>query len=182
MSAFMQIGIRISKHLQNVYEEGELDESATVSKKETVQNEGSRSVTRQITYYNLDAVISVGYRVNSIRATQFRRWATQVLRQYAITGYVLDRKRMENGAFLGEDYHCCRCYHIFFYANFSGAHSLRLMTLSLAFSHQIPEYNHMDCFENRRPVHYYNLRLRIWRGYWKTLLRKRNQQVLSSYL
>ena len=55
-------------------------------------------------FYNLDAVISVGYRVNSLRATQFRRWATQVLKQYAITGYVIDRKRMENGAFLGEDY------------------------------------------------------------------------------
>lgn len=105
MAALFSVNVpTISKHLQNVYEEGELDESSTVSKKETVQNEGSRSVTRQITYYNLDAVISVGYRVNSIRATQFRRWATQVLRQYAITGYVLDRKRMENGAFLGEDY------------------------------------------------------------------------------
>lgn len=57
-----------------------------------------------IDYFNLDAVISVGYRINSVRATQFRRWATQVLKQYAITGYVLDRKRMENGAFLGEDY------------------------------------------------------------------------------
>jgi hypothetical protein len=66
--------------------------------------EGTRQVAREIEHYNLDAVISVGYRVNSIRATQFRRWATQVLKQYAITGYVIDRKRMENGAFLGEDY------------------------------------------------------------------------------
>lgn len=69
----------ISKHLQNVFEDGELEPSTTVSKKETVQNEGGRQVPRMLDYYNLDAVISVGYRVNSIRATQFRRWATQVL-------------------------------------------------------------------------------------------------------
>ena len=94
----------ISKHLQNVFEDGELEPSTTVSKKETVQNEGGRQVTRMLDYYNLDAVISVGYRVNSIRATQFRRWATQVLSKYAKTGYVLDRERMENGAFLDEDY------------------------------------------------------------------------------
>lgn len=94
----------ISKHLQNVFEDGELEPSTTVSKKETVQNEGGRQVTRMLDYYSLDAVISVGYRVNSIRATQFRRWATQVLSKYAKTGYVLDRERMENGAFLDEDY------------------------------------------------------------------------------
>ena len=94
----------VSKHLQNIFAEGELDQATTVSKMETVQKEGERLVTRMIEYYNLDAVISVGYRINSIRATQFRRWATQVLKQFAITGYVLDRKRMENGAFLGEDY------------------------------------------------------------------------------
>jgi len=94
----------ISKHLQNIYDDGELERFSTVSKMETVQNEGNRSITRVLDYYNLDAVISVGYRVNSIRATQFRRWATQVLKKYAMTGYVLDRKRMENGAFFGEDY------------------------------------------------------------------------------
>ena len=105
MSALFDVNVpAISKHLQNVFNEGELDQDSTVSKMETVQIEGERTVTRMIDYYNLDAVISVGYRVNSIRATQFRRWATQVLKQYAITGYVIDRKRMENGAFLGEDY------------------------------------------------------------------------------
>lgn len=105
MAALFDVNVpAIAKHLQNIYEEGELDEASTISKKETVQKEGTRNVTRMITHYNLDAVISVGYRVNSMRATQFRRWATQVLRQYAIRGYVLDRKRMENGAFLGEDY------------------------------------------------------------------------------
>ena len=105
MAALFDVNVpAISKHLQNIFYEGELDQESTVSKMETVQNEGGRLVTRKIDYYNLDAVISVGYRINSIRATQFRRWATQVLKQFTITGYVIDRKRMENGAFLGEDY------------------------------------------------------------------------------
>ena len=105
MAALFDVNVPvISKHLKNIFSEGELDQDSTVSKMETVQNEGGRTVTRMIDYYNLDAVISVGYRVNSIRATQFRRWATQVLKQYAITGYVIDRKRMENGTFLDEDY------------------------------------------------------------------------------
>ena len=105
MAALFDVNVpAISKHLQNIFNEGELDQDSTVSKMETVQNEGGRTVTRSIDYYNLDAVISVGYRINSIRATQFRRWATQVLKQFAVTGYVLDRKRMENGTFLGEDY------------------------------------------------------------------------------
>lgn len=94
----------ITYHLQEIFKSGELDQEATTRKFRVVQTEGNRSVTRNIDHYNLDAVISVGYRVNSIRATQFRRWATQVLKQFAITGYVLDRKRMENGSFLGEDY------------------------------------------------------------------------------
>lgn len=94
----------VSEHLINVFESGELDREATIRNFRIVQMEGARQVTRSIDHYNLDAVISVGYRINSVRATQFRRWATQVLKQYAITGYVLDRKRMENGAFLGEDY------------------------------------------------------------------------------
>ena len=94
----------ISKHLKNIYEQGELAEERTVSKMETVRMEGNRQVKRETVFYNLDAVISVGYRVNSIRATQFRQWATSVLREFAIRGYVLDKKRMENGSFLGEDY------------------------------------------------------------------------------
>ena len=94
----------ISKHLKNIYEQGELTEERTVSKMETVRMEGNRQVKRETVFYNLDAVISVGYRVNSIRATQFRQWATSVLREFAIRGYVLDKKRMENGSFLGEDY------------------------------------------------------------------------------
>ena len=94
----------IGLHLKNIYESGELIESATAEKISVVRHEGSREVNRSLQFYNLDAVISVGYRVNSIRATQFRQWATRVLRDYSIRGYVLDRKRMENGAFLDEDY------------------------------------------------------------------------------
>ena len=94
----------ISKHLKNIFEQGELKEERTVSKMEIVRTEGERQVKRETVFYNLDAVISVGYRVNSIRATQFRQWATSVLREFAIRGYVLDKKRMENGSFLGEDY------------------------------------------------------------------------------
>ena len=94
----------IGLHLKNIYESGELIESATAEKISVVRHEGSREVNRSLQFYNLDAVISVGYRVNSIRATQFRQWATSVLRDYSIRGYVLDRKRMENGAFLDEDY------------------------------------------------------------------------------
>lgn len=94
----------ISQHLKNIYESAELQQDRTIKKILTVQTEGSRQVNREVQMYNLDAIISVGYRVSSVRATQFRQWATSVLRQFAIRGYVLDRKRMENGAFLSEDY------------------------------------------------------------------------------
>jgi len=94
----------INYHLKEIYNSSEIQESGTVRKFRIVQQEGKRQVNRDIDFYNLDAIISVGYRVNSIRATQFRQWATQVLREYAIKGYVLDKKRMENGAFLDEDY------------------------------------------------------------------------------
>lgn len=94
----------INQHLKNIYEQGELQQEATIKKNLIVQQEGSRQVSRNVDIYNLDAVISVGYRVNSIRATQFRQWCTSVLRQFAIRGYVVDKKRMENGSFIGEDY------------------------------------------------------------------------------
>ena len=94
----------IGLHLKNIYASGELEEKATTEKISVVRQEGTREVNRSLQFYNLDAVISVGYRVNSIRATQFRQWATSVLREFAIRGYVLDKKRMENGSFLGEDY------------------------------------------------------------------------------
>ncbi len=85
----------ISKHLSNIYEAGELQESATISKMEIVQEEGDRMVTRRVAFYNLDAIISVGYRINSARATQFRIWATKVLKEYMIKGFVLDDERLK---------------------------------------------------------------------------------------
>lgn len=94
----------ITYHLGEVYKSGELEQISTTRKIRVVQQEGTRNVNREIEHYNLDAIISVGYRVNSIKATQFRRWATKVLSQYTQKGYVIDRKRMENGAFLDEDY------------------------------------------------------------------------------
>ncbi len=94
----------VNEHLGNIYGAGELAEGATIRNFRTVQTEGSREVARNIAYYNLDAIISVGYRVNSVRATQFRQWATGVLRDYAIRGYVLDKERLKNGAFLSKEY------------------------------------------------------------------------------
>lgn len=88
----------ISRHLNNIYKEGELNEDATVAKNATVQIEAGRKVKREIVYYNLDAIISVGYRVNSKQGTQFRIWATNVLRDYLLKGYALNQRidRIEN--------------------------------------------------------------------------------------
>lgn len=95
----------ISKHLSNVFEEGELLKESTVSKMETVQIEGERSVKREQNFYNLDAIISVGYRVNSRRATSFRIWATGVLKEYMIKGFVMDDERLKQGeTAFGKDY------------------------------------------------------------------------------
>jgi hypothetical protein len=91
----------INEHLKNVFSNRELQQDAVIRKFRITASDGKSYNTN---FYNLDAIISIGYRVNSIRATQFRQWATQILREFAIKGYVLDRKRMENGAFLGEDY------------------------------------------------------------------------------
>ncbi len=95
----------ISKHLKNIYEEGELIEESTVSKMEIVQTEGSRQVKRNVDFYNLDAIISVGYRVNSRQATKFRIWATGVLKEYMIKGFAMDDERLKQGeAVFGKDY------------------------------------------------------------------------------
>ena len=95
----------ISRHIKKILSEGELSTDTTVAKIATVVNRGIRGeVEDELEYYNLDMVIAVGYRVNSRRATQFRQWCTFVLRQYAIRGYVIDKKRMENGSFMGVDY------------------------------------------------------------------------------
>ncbi len=105
MAQLFDVGVpAISKHLNNIFAESELRQASTVSKMEIVQIEGDREIKRQLDFYNLDAIISVGYRVNSTRATQFRQWCTFILRQFAIRGYVIDKKRMENGSFIGEDY------------------------------------------------------------------------------
>ena len=91
----------VGLHLKNIYESGELVQVVTTEYFSVVQVEGERQVNRKLKFYNLDAIISVGYRVNSTRATQFRQWCTYVLRQFAIRGYVIDKKRMENGSFIG---------------------------------------------------------------------------------
>ena len=105
MAALFDVGTpAINKHLANIFTEGELEKEATVSKMEIVQAEGTREVKRTMEFYNLDAIISVGYRVNSIRATQFRQWCTSIIRQFSLRGYVIDKKRMESGSFIGEDY------------------------------------------------------------------------------
>ena len=95
----------ISKHLSNIYDEGELVKEATISKMEIVQREGNRDVKRTQVFYNLDAIISVGYRVNSIKATKFRIWATTVLKEYLTKGFVLDDDRLKQGkTAFGKDY------------------------------------------------------------------------------
>ena len=106
MAALFDVGVpAISKHLANVFETGELKEETTISKMETVQKEGNRAVKREVVYYNLDAIISVGYRVNSKRATQFRIWATKVLKEYMQKGFVLDDERLAQGkTAFGKDY------------------------------------------------------------------------------
>lgn len=88
----------ISRHLRNIYASKELERGATVAKNATVQREGEREIVRDIEYYNLDAIISVGYRVNSTRATRFRQWATRVLREHLTRGFTLDRRRFEKNA------------------------------------------------------------------------------------
>ena len=91
----------IGLHLKNIFASGELDKDSVTEKNSATAADGKNYQTM---FYNLDAIISVGYRVNSVRATQFRQWCTCVLRQFAIRGYVIDKKRMENGSFIGEDY------------------------------------------------------------------------------
>lgn len=94
----------VSKHLKNIYESGELTPGATVSKMEIVQSEGGREVRREIEYYNLDAAIAVGYRVNSLKATHFRIWATTTLREFIVKGFVINDTQLKNGRAFGQDY------------------------------------------------------------------------------
>ena len=98
---FMTSSDNIGLHLKNIFKEGELIAALVTEEFSVTATDGKNYTVR---HYNLDAIIAVGYRVNSKRATAFRQWATGVLRDYTLRGYVMDRKRMENGAFLGEDY------------------------------------------------------------------------------
>ena len=106
MSELFGVGVpAISKHLDNIYDDGELQSEATVSKMEIVQDEGGRKVKRMVDFYNLDAIISVGYRVNSAKATHFRIWATAVLKEYMQKGFVLDDDRLAQArTAFGKDY------------------------------------------------------------------------------
>jgi len=106
MSELFDVGVpAINKHVGNIFESRELDEDSTVSKMEIVQKEGLRSVKREVVFYNLDVIISVGYRVNSLKATRFRQWATGILREYIQKGFVLDDERLKQGErIFGEDY------------------------------------------------------------------------------
>ncbi len=102
MAELFSVDVRtVSEHLKNIFASAELNVESVIRKFRITASDGKAYATQ---HYNLDAIISVGYRVNSVRATQFRQWATQVLREFAIKGFVLDRQRLENGAFLGEDY------------------------------------------------------------------------------
>jgi hypothetical protein len=105
MAELFGVGVpAISKHLENIYSTGELEQNSTISILETVQQEGKRQVKRKLEYYNLDAVISVGYRVNSTQATQFRIWATTLIKEYIIKGFAMDDERLKNGRYFGKDY------------------------------------------------------------------------------
>jgi hypothetical protein len=94
----------INEHLANLYTQGEIAKDSTLRNFRTVQQEGIREVSRNIDFYNLDVIIAIGFRVNSARAIQFRQWATSVLRDFSIRGYVLDKERLKNGAFFGQEY------------------------------------------------------------------------------
>jgi hypothetical protein len=105
MAALFEVTVpTINEHLANLLQQGEISASATIRKFRTVQQEGSREVVREIEFYNLDVIIAVGFRVNSLRAIQFRQWAIGVLRDFAIRGYVLDKERLKNGAFFNVEY------------------------------------------------------------------------------
>ena len=106
MAALFEVTVpTVNEHLSNLLQQGEITAAATIRKSRTVQKEGSRKVARNVDFYNLDAIIAVGFRVNSARAIQFRQWAASVLRDYAIRGYVLDKERLKNGAFLSREYY-----------------------------------------------------------------------------
>ena len=95
----------VSLHLKNIFEDNELDKNSTTEKISVVRKEGNRNVNRELEFYNLDAIIAVGYRVNSKKATKFRIWATKILKDYMIKGFVIDKEKMKNGPKFGKDYY-----------------------------------------------------------------------------
>jgi hypothetical protein len=102
MAELFNVGVpAVSKHLKNIFDSGELEENSVISILETTAEDGKNYQTK---YYNLDAVISVGYRVNSTQATQFRIWATQLIKEYIIKGFAMDDERLKNGHYFGKDY------------------------------------------------------------------------------
>lgn len=106
MAELFETGIdNISVHLKNIYNTNELSKDSTIEENSIVQKEGNREVKRKILFYNLDVIIAVGYRVNSIKATNFRIWATQVLKKYIIKGFIIDKEKMKNGPKFGKDYY-----------------------------------------------------------------------------
>jgi hypothetical protein len=106
MAALFEVTIpTINEHLANLYAQGEIVKEATIRDFRTVQKEGTREVARTVDFYNLDAIIAVGFRVNSTRAIQFRQWARAILRDFAIRGYVLDKERLKNGTFFSKEYY-----------------------------------------------------------------------------
>ena len=103
MGALFEVTVpTINEHLANLYTQGEISQASTIRNFRIVQNEGSREITRTIEFYNLEAIIAVGFRVNSARAIQFRQWAASVLRDFAIRGFVLDKERLKNGTFFNK--------------------------------------------------------------------------------
>ena len=105
MAELFGVDVRtINEHLQNIYSSNELKKEATIRKIRIVQNEGKREVSRELDFYNLDAIIAVGYRVNSYQATQFRIWSTKTLKEFIIKGFVIDDERLKQGKNFGKDY------------------------------------------------------------------------------
>jgi hypothetical protein len=106
MAELFSVDVRtISEHLRNIFKTNELEETATIRKIRTVQREGARDVSRAVDFYNLDAIIAVGYRVNSYQATKFRIWVTKTLKEFIIKGFVLDDERLKQGkTVFGKDY------------------------------------------------------------------------------
>ncbi len=165
MAQLFGVGVpAVSKHLKNIFEEGELSPEMTISKMETVINRGKRGeVNEQIDFYNLDAIIAVGYRVNSIKATKFRQWATKILNEYIRKGFAMDDERLKQGtALFGKDY---------FRGNCSGAPALTINVTIV--------YNYDNCyichtrqrFDMSDKIKYAGLNLtesfKVWKMGWK---------------